>query len=339
MHTVPLELRRGIDWNDTFYSYTHSNTTCRSLLPLSIAALKDVDENYAQHPLELPQAAREWFCGTKTVFFGDSSISNIEDIRVALRESTTVNQIDIQQLRLVGLLRLLANAQESFLHLQKQNKLDDFIYNRLDGQTMQTSCPCGNLKANDQFPRYLAKRSREYVLRLSGKPCGSSICGSPRKTMKPASYRQIPWISENACSTQSKKTRHYGERYDSLLHLHSKNSSLPSKIESWCVKCKDKTKTVEGHAVFIDTKPRWTIGIVRHLYVERQAVCLNHIWSRFVPKTSEILSISTKRLINFAELFQHEGIDNVVKACILDSWPESTRTTRKERKLKPCSSR
>jgi hypothetical protein len=49
-----------------------------------------------------------------------------------------------------------------------------------------------------------------------------------------------------------------------------------------------------------------------------------------VPKSPDISSTCPQPLTAFGVLFQHEDIDDVVKACLLDSWAESTRGTRKE---------
>jgi hypothetical protein len=58
----------------------------------------------------------------------------------------------------VSLLKLLIERQHTFLESQKPTKRDDFIYNRLSGETVETACPRGTLKRNDAPPRYSCLR-------------------------------------------------------------------------------------------------------------------------------------------------------------------------------------
>jgi hypothetical protein len=135
---------------------------------------------------------------------------------------------------------------------------------------------------------------------------------------------------------RSDKPKSDRQQYASLLRPPNENDGLPAIVESWCITCKDKTK-VNGLNSFIDTYPRWTLGIVRPLYVERKPHCKNHTSEgtspRFVPKSPDTSSISSKRFTAFSILFQQEDVDDVVKACRLDSWPESSRYSRKEQSV------
>jgi hypothetical protein len=173
------------------------------------------------------------------------------------------------------------------------------------------------------------------VLRLSYKACRTSMCGNVRKYMRPVSDG-IPWTTEQEHRLETGDTRHYYEGYTALLRSPKENLALLTVVEWWCLVCQDKTSAV-GSGIFVDNNPRWTLGIVRLLYIERQPRCPNHRQidekaPRFVPISLTIPSISAKRLAGLTVLLQHEGIDNIVKACVLDSWPASSRNLREDGK-------
>jgi len=102
-------------------------------------------------------------------------------------------------------------------------------------------------------------------------------------------------------------------------------------IKNFCIRCKDQTLLPDGSRIYVDHDPRWTIGNVRPLYVERRPVCLNcqknnQASGRFIPRDSGIPSISTNILKGFASNFGH--LDHVIKSALLDKLPPSSREPR-----------
>jgi hypothetical protein len=85
------------------------------------------------------------------------------------------------------------------------------------------------------------------------------------------------------------------------------NQRHRTKVESWCIECKEKTTTSRlsgGCSVFVDEKPRWTVAIPAK-YVERKPNCLTcHTGSnRFVPVDEKVHSIAKAELVTFAKEF------------------------------------
>ena len=45
-------------------------------------------------------------------------------------------------------------------------------------------------------------------------------------------------------------------------------------VESWCIRCKERTRTSGGGNQYVDIFPRWTGGAENLLHVEREPTCL-----------------------------------------------------------------
>jgi hypothetical protein len=343
LQTDVAESDSNSNWDNFFTIPAHSNTISCQLLPIAMSTLKGKSDSI-QHPLELPQEAQDWFRGTRLIFFKDQPIHGITEVQLAVCQATGNSSSKTEQLGLVSLLKILMSTQDTFFQATRKKlfPVDDQLYNRLTGEIIQTTCLCGALEANDSHPRYNIIRPEEYVMRLSSKPRKSLICGNARKYMKPVSA-EIPSVASDIASLRTNKLKSLDrQQYASLLRPlnESDRLGLPAIIECWCIICKDKTRVKGLNSSFIDTNPRWTLGIVRPLYVERKPQCETHenhtskgSSPRFIPKSLDISSITSRRLAVFSTLFQNEGVDDVVKACLLDNWPESSRYSRKEQSV------
>ena len=84
-------------------------------------------------------------------------------------------------------------------------------------------------------------------------------------------------------------------------------------VESWCIWCKERTRTSRGRNKYVDIFPRWTGGAGNLLYVEREPTCLfckekYGQSGRFIPISESIRSTYPKRLRNFVTLFSRYNI-------------------------------
>lgn len=117
------------------------------------------------------------------------------------------------------------------------------------------------------------------------------------------------------------KTREMMQKGHRLIQI------LP--VESVCLRCGDRTELPGGGHVYIDLEPRWTLGNVRPLYVERRPECLtcrrlHRTSNRFISKDQAvplIVSQTLERLTN-----DYGKYLKVVIALLFDHWPPSGRT-------------
>lgn len=97
--------------------------------------------------------------------------------------------------------------------------------------------------------------------------------------------------------------------YDSLLEaIEDIHVTLPPTVQSWCIHCRERTELSQQRSVFVDDKPRWTLGLTRPLYIERTPVCtrcheLGLPAARFVPVDESLPSMPYNNLALFQKSF------------------------------------
>lgn len=82
--------------------------------------------------------------------------------------------------------------------------------------------------------------------------------------------------------------------------------TLPPAVPSWCVLCKERTDLSQQRSVFVDDKPRWTLGLTRPMYIERAPVCircheLGLPAARFVPVDESLPLASILKAVKMAQ--------------------------------------
>ena len=72
---------------------------------------------------------------------------------------------------------------------------------------------------------------------------------------------------------------------------------------SWCIRCKERTRTSRGGNKYVDIFPRWTGGAISLFCKEAYGKS-----GRIIPISESIRSIYQKRLRNLVTLFSHYNI-------------------------------
>lgn len=329
-------------WNAFFNPKPHSNRKTRSVLPEAIKAIEVDKEEEWEHPSQFHPAVAAWLKGQKEVLFycgpilcAKDIISTVENYKTPVRELAegTEKGHQIPRPSLRRMLRQLMLAQQKQLGSVKPCKHDDLLYNRLGGEAIKVSCPCGLVKFTDTEPRFSCARPSAYVARE--RKCHSSHC-NPKSARRGTSQilrpisNDLEFVLASVPSLRAKGPRRIiGERLSSLIRAPMESPTRPVIVESWCIVCEEKTEIPNGSSVYIDTCARWTIGNVRPLYVERMSHCLRckrmtgKVGRSFIPKSPEIPSISSRRLARFSESYQN--YDRLMQAALLDSYLPSPR--------------
>jgi hypothetical protein len=152
---------------------------------------------------------------------------------------------------------------------------------------------CG-LTLEDKSSRWVVKRPSQYVARRL--VCMSQECGGMRKYFKPQD-ENIPWVVGEIKSFDF-------PRMDKLLAPSRWWNLGSSQYRSIVV-----YPMPGGYSTFRQSaEVLWTLGYARHLYIERQPICLRYkefrrSYGRFVPVEPTTPSISMENLQRFAKLF------------------------------------
>ena len=101
----------------------------------------------------------------------------------------------------------------------------------------------------------------------------------------------------HSLETENPTRRRRRPKPDSLLDATEDiHVSLPPAVQSWCIHCRERTELSQQRTVFVDDKPRWTLGLTRPLFIERIPVCircheLDLPAARFVPVDDSLPSM------------------------------------------------
>ena len=334
------------EWYQYFEKFPHSNDKTRRLLPAAIETAKlAISRNSTDwhHPSQFPHPVLEWFKGQKDVIFYYGTVSSLADIEIAFKKYSELSPQNYSS-------QQPKNQQEKDYQLQgmllqlmltQKKKLDsiigshqELIFNRIDGSTVETSCPCGDCRITDTEPRFCCAQPGAYVVkeRLGcGKP--KSQCKSRRRgvrEMKPVS-KELQIVKNYAGNLRATRRNPTEGLYYAAIRPPSAEPSRPTVVNLWCCRCKEKTQIRSEKAnnqsnMYVDDDARWTLGASRPLYVPRKVPCNRCPGGRLVPVDASIPFISNQQLTKFVSWFGN--YDHIVVAALLDDWPSCSREPR-----------
>ena len=157
-------------------------------------------------------------------------------------------------------------------------------------------------------------------------------CGEEKRWFKPQD-ENLPWAQSDVRKLELPE-RAISYAWKSWLRSRDGEIlDLPTDVRSWCIRCQKDTLLTDNRQEYVDSKPRWTLGHTRPLYIERDPMCLRckelrRASGRFVPIKSTIDSIMKRNLQRYAKLLGQ--YDNDIKARLLDQWPPSSRFPRSD---------
>jgi hypothetical protein len=292
-------------------------------------------------PSDFPPEVLQWFSRQKDVLFYYGPVSNSRDIAFALErckaaaEISKVRNLDVYKnssYRLRHMLRDLMLTQQR--HLASISGVrQDLIYNRIDGSTVQTVCPCGSYKTIDRQPRFTCAQKDGYVM-MERRGCRSQECSAKgQQFMQPIS-EILRGVRNRKETLRSAEPTDYDIEplfYPALR----KQNDLPSTttvVTLWCVRCKERSafhspNSSKKENIYIDNNARWTLGRYRPLCIVREPICHHCIGGgRLVPVNVDVPFTTPKQLRSFISAFGK--YDDLVKAALLDQWPVTSRELR-----------
>jgi hypothetical protein len=333
------------EWYQYFEKFPHSNATTRQLLPAAIeATMLAISKNSTDwhYPSQFPRRVREWFKGQRDVLFYYGTVSSSADIEIAfkkcseLQQNYASQQQENQQRKDYQLRDMLLQ-----LMLMQEKKLDsvtrlheELVFNRLDGSTVETICPCGDYMTIDTDPRFSCAQPGAYVVKVR-RGCRKPECNAKRRSqqqpMKPVS-KQLQSVKDDKFSVRATRPNPTKGLYHAVLRLPAIDPSCPTVVNLWCCRCKEKSKLQSQKAnyqdnTYVDNNARWTLGTSRPLYVPRTVRCDRcPRGGRLIPVDVSIPFISPQQLTQFVSWFGN--YDHAIVAALLDDWPSCSREPR-----------
>jgi hypothetical protein len=319
-------------WGSFFSAVPHSNDKLRQLGPLAIKSLNDDSAKQWDSPSDFPDAVQDWFRGQKEILFYSRPIHGTSDIEEIFKDSFMSTDKKSATFSLKDMLRHMM-LQQSLILGEIKEKNQEFYHSRFDGQSIDTCCHiCNSKMSTDHESRWSTKRPGFYLARkgrcrgCSGNlrtrmPVDASIAWVPGT--KPAMRKDVP--PEQLQIRRPVKVE--GPWVKCMQKDGKADRNLPGIVACWCIHCKNRTKHSKGAGPWLDTKPRWTYGHLRPLYIEREVQCLTCVANgfhtgRFIP-VDDTPSVYTRRLTGFAKSF---GMWHpLIQAKLLDAWVPASK--------------
>ena len=336
------ETTKGGTWHKYFNFKPHSNKYLRETLPEALKICEELEPICEwKDPSDFPESVLNWFRGQKQILFQNISISGLADIlpvfhQLCSSSASYQNETNGQSLR--GVICEIIKRQREFLGNLHHSQLDEDLWHSGFGLYLIKTC-CEKCKSTtrtivDNATRWASRRPGQYIARRH--VCKLDTCNGANNYWIPIDST-IPYVrADNKHLLLEPRPKF--DAWKGCLQKAVKDNAKP--VNSWCIRCREKTRISKDRKVYQDTTPLWTLSMSRPLYVERKPQCLRCLIDlqrasgRFVP-VENIPSISRESLSQFAERFGK--YDETILSMLLDSWPASSRTPGRGGKDKNCS--
>jgi hypothetical protein len=298
-------------------------------------------------PQDFPPAVFEWWKGQKQILFHNRAVRCFADIMPVAIACQRLLDVEVlshanpqEKTTLWYTLLQCMIRQRQHLHLSsgKANLFDknedyaQLAHVRFLGEEVPRICrECRTTASTEKHPHYVVHEQGVMIaIRGYCKPCQMTSTG----TKKPRSTLIIPADGRVYVTYSKSRIRSYtaiknGYRIDRALRKSDADPRFNQQVESTCLWCQHRTLLSDGTSVFVDSKPRWTIGIKRPLYVERQPQCLTcppSKMARFVPLDPSIPSITSRVLGD--TLDDVVDVDPAILPMFLDEIQPASRVPR-----------
>ena len=321
-----------------FNKVSHSNESLRSLTIEILNSWSEYEnENEWKDIIDFPELVLRWFRGQKYILFRNIINSLLYDIKAALWQFVFDEHryIKTEGTFLKTLTQHTVLKQKQFLDSQVVGSDSDLLsrqnlWHSAFDQTLKTcGNNCGGSVREDSSSKWAGNRPDHYI--ASQLFCKSAQCKGKRANWVPVDAH-ILWVTNAVSKIIHSPHNTKPDWHESLLQATDKeNMTLPPTVQSWCIHCKEHTELSGKRSIFVDEEPRWTLGLVRPLCIERAPVCLrcqklDRPTARFVPLEEDIPSMPRNNLANFQHSFGK--FDRNVRSKLLDCWPASSKLSR-----------
>ncbi len=256
----------------TFSECPHSvKTLLDEVLPSAIQALRS-DKSEWKHFSDVPADVLKWLEGVKQSVFPNFEIIELKDISKALDQTLFKSNVhgngNLSNKK--AILKLMLAQQEQLQ--ATSGKYPILVFVRLEASEVSIKCRnCAEPFPTDDFPRWATNRPNYYYMKLVR--CHSKTCKGAQRFGVPVDP-DIPYLSAKSGScSQLLQTEARLSTVD-LRPFLTQTKDTDIVVESWCIRCKERTRTSGGGNKYVDIFPRWTGGAGNLLYVERELICL-----------------------------------------------------------------
>lgn len=252
----------------TFSECPHSvKTLLDEVLPSAIQALQS-DKSEWTHFSDVPADVLKWLEGVKQSVFPNFETIELEDISKALDQTLFKSNVHgIGNLSNKKAILKLMLAQQEQLQATSGN-YPNLFFVRLEASEVSIKCQkCAEPFPTDDSPRWATNRPNYYYMKLVR--CHSKTCNGAQRFGVPVDP-DIPYLSAKSWScSQLWQTEARLSTVDIWPFL-TQTKDTDIVVESWCIRCKERTRTFRGGNKYADIFPRWTGGAGNLLYVERE---------------------------------------------------------------------
>lgn len=129
---------------------------------------------------------------------------------------------------------------------------------RLEASQLSIKCQkCAESFPTDDSPRWAIKRPNYYYMKLAR--CHSKTCNGAQRFGMPV-HPDIPYRSAKSGSCSLLLQTEARLSTVDLLPFLSPTKDTDTVLESWCIRCKERTRTSGGGNKYVDIFARWTSG-------------------------------------------------------------------------------
>jgi hypothetical protein len=258
----------------------------------------------------LPEKIQEWIAGQQHILFEGQVVSTFPELTPFYKRycSSSDSNLPAADISPTDMILKLMKVQFKVLNILTQGKssiVDKWsFYGFGRSSIMKVKCNlCKESLVDDENARWSIVDPAIYITRRATK----YTCEPGSRFQAVPQDKNINFIQGNQDQLKKSRRQKPEVEWERLLRKDEEIVGLSSKVESWCIECKDKTtisKLSGSGSVFVDEKPRWTVGVPAK-YIERRLNCLTcHKGSnRFVPVDENVGSIAKAELVTFAKEF------------------------------------
>jgi hypothetical protein len=275
----------------------------------SVDDLADADES--DDFIYLPRGLREWIASQQYILFEGQSILTPEELMPFYKRHCASSDDELLLVPAISPADMILELMEMQLKMLntlprgKSSIVDNYsFYGFGKFGVMEVKCNSCN-----KFWPMMRRLGGQLLIKafISGEKQPSTL------VIQGSSFQAVPQNKSTkfiqANQDQLKKPRWQGQEVEWEHFLQTKEgiSGLPTTVESWCIECRYRTsvsKLSGGRAVFVDEKPRWTVGTPAK-YLKRKPNCLTcrKESNRFIPVDDKMPSIAKAELVTFAKEF------------------------------------
>ena len=296
-------------------------------------------KNSFQSLTDFPPAVQSWLKKHKRVLFEDTKVISSANIVKSYNQLADIERMPYAKDKsLSHMISALMHQQKASLATIRRSQVDGLVYySILHGAKMELRCSlCSEPSRTDFQPRWSINRPDFYV--AYRRVCKSEQCQGKQVQTIPKE-QNMRWTVADSEKLQATNSTKPIRNWTGLLITDSKQlEQLPCPVETWCIHCKDDTKTHDNGTRYIDDSPQWAPGDPVK-YVEKRTPCSTcplrgrNTRPRFVPVDPLIPSIPSRHILRFQEKWKNQP-EEVIREMLIHQQGAIRKPRRFKARLK-----